>query len=980
MSDPKIRAAAEELAREVRRRQPRHVNEMATVVSAANLISNGTVEVRRRDNSHVTAVAWTQADLQKGDSCFIAPMHDDGHNKRWMVVSAKADSRTGKWNSKWEENKRYEKGDIVRYARKTWICIKRVKDDLPPPDDDQHWDKHTESPVQNAGKWEANKTYDEGDLVRWNGRQWISLKDDNANKEPGTSPNWWERFAGEGNDLGEWNAQTAYEADDIVSYRGRRYLCIADTFAGIQPEVSPDWELFWRLYVGGVAERGRWEQNKQYYRDDVVRWKGRTWIAVANSLGNEPTKTSNKWEVFADKGVDTQGPWQAGVVYAVDAVVTYEGRSFICVFEHDDVEPTVTPGWTGYWQIFVDKPVNDRGKYDENADYVRDDAVQHRGQTWVCIKKLTQSGSAPACPPGDRAGKEFWKKYAGAGTVDKGEWLPGVLYELDDVVTYGGTVYRAKQDQTFSVEPGTLNSDAYWEVHTAGSALLDEDWSNLGVKYKRGQVVRHKGNLWRCRNTHTSSSANAPGKDDSLWKLYVEKGGEVRTNSDGSTEWKSTEEYDLGDIVSYNGATWRCISKTPISGTANEPSNSSTKWKKISVQGKAVTEWAAGVAYEEGDIVIYNGRTWRANRAITAAENTSAAEPDDGEIDGIQNWPWTLLSGRVPNFVNKQWSELSGSVTIRVGDIYYDNISGVKTQFIATKKQKGQVSTLKEPWKNNATPQLQSGWEIFSQGAKGDPGEETIITNNITNNNNTETIIEGTPGPPGEGFSFKGNFKNEFSYQKNDVFVYNGRAYVIVCTNLLFTENSTPQYPPPSGACYQLFTEKGADGGGGMPLVFELLAPSNGVSPKIVATDSVRRLGKRLRLPVDDTLSTAVGARIVYGISFGKARSFGNSPKFKIGLQMRVGNDVSIPPGYTANLINEKIEWVVSPEGLGYKQLFKSSDSGTDNLTKLKQAKWVQATVTGSSASAPVNYVYLLVYFGNPDQMDDGTEGIDDNL
>lgn len=972
MSDDLIRIAANELAREVKRRRPRHVNEMATVVDVSNLVSNGTVSVRRRDGTRVTAVAWTQADLTEGTSVFIAPMHDDGHNKRYMVVSANADGKTGRWNDKWEANKRYEKGDIVRYARKTWICTARVRSDEPPPDDPDHWDKHTESPIQNAGKWEINKTYDEGDIVKWNGRQWISLKDDNEGKEPGKSANWWERFAGDGNDQGEWNGATAYEADDIVNYKGRRYLCIQDTFAGIEPEVteSPDWEDYWRLYVGSTSDRGKWEQNRQYQKDDLVRWKGRTWIAKAKSKGEEPSKNSNKWEIFTDKGVDNQGPWEATVAYETDMIVTYDGRSYIAIEDSYNKEPTVHPDWKNYWQVFVDKATNDRGQYEKTADYEKNDTVQYKGQTWLCLKKLDQNNNeANQFPPGERKSKEYWKKYAG-GTVNKGEWNDYTYYEEDDLVTYGGTTYRCRQDMYVIHEPGTLGSSVYWEVYAGGSEPVDEDWSS-GKKYKQGQIVPYKGSLWKCRQTHTSASSNRPGKDDALWRLYVEKGGEIRTDGNGSTEWQSGVEYYLGDIVTYGGATWRFVSRIP-SDSGGFPSLANALWKRMASdgKGKAITTWQAGVAYDKDDVVLWQGGTYKATNALTTAQNNE--EPDE-----VGSTKWTLIAEHPPRF-RRNWDNLKDSISasnpIRPGDVVKNN----KVQWIALRKMKNNNFPPNEAnaalgyWSDLLNDGSDGIVPIGAQGPTGPLGPQGLIG------------PQGLPGDvalPEGSLLFKGAWSPTVAYPANSMVTYNNGVW--------FCQNPVPagSTPGTTNSGWTPFSQAGTDTDGDgtleIPVVFDLITMPQRIDG---AADKAKALGPVVRLPFSELgpnyeFKTSMGARFYYGwrgkvgtrSAFSSARDTtrgGGTPKVKIALSVKTAAAGWFELTTSKNLYTSESEQ-------DNRLIGKSDGTGdTKGLNRLKMAEKIRCMVSTESTSGKmtINYAMLLVYFGSA--LDDETEQV----
>lgn len=86
-------------------------------------------------------------------------------------------------------------------------------------------------------------------------------------------------------------------------------------------------------------------------------------------------------------------------------------------------------------------------------------------------------------------------------------------------------------------------------------ALYDE-WSGDSVEYAVGDRVRFQGTLCKCLQAHTSQADWAPNAAPSLWSLILpgQEGSGVEVGI-----WQqpdSTNGYDKGDKVLYNGHIW----------------------------------------------------------------------------------------------------------------------------------------------------------------------------------------------------------------------------------------------------------------------------------------------------------------------------------------------------------------------------------------------------------------------------------------
>ncbi|MBO4695578.1 MAG: hypothetical protein J5656_06685 [Clostridia bacterium] len=107
----------------------------------------------------------------------------------------------------------------------------------------------------------------------------------------------------------------------------------------------------------------------------------------------------------------------------------------------------------------------------------------------------------------------------------------------------------------------------------------------------------------------------------------------------GIPEWLSTEEYYQYALVQYNGSLWFSIYNGQNTDT---PQTSSAKWSKLTFS----FAWAAGKAYNVGDIVNYNGKTYKCvvgNTSNSIFETDFyAGDWDDGNPAGtlIHNIAW----------------------------------------------------------------------------------------------------------------------------------------------------------------------------------------------------------------------------------------------------------------------------------------------------------------------------------------------------
>lgn len=150
------------------------------------------------------------------------------------------------------------------------------------------------------------------------------------------------------------------------------------------------------------------------------------------------------------------------------------------------------------------------------------------------------------------------------------------------------------------------------------AAIFDE-WVS-GRSYVKDDIVRYGGKLYKAFDTSKSDDSNKPDISTVLWKLIADSTSQNEVN-----EWKqpigATDTYNVGDSVTYHGKTWTSI----IDNNVWAPGH--VGWReKVDEESNSVAGWVrpsgAHDVYNEGDVVLYNGRRYRSKM------NANAWAPD----------------------------------------------------------------------------------------------------------------------------------------------------------------------------------------------------------------------------------------------------------------------------------------------------------------------------------------------------------------
>jgi len=383
-----------------------------------------------------------------------------------------------------------------------------------------------------------------------------------------------------------------------------------------------------------------------------------------------------------------------------------------------------------------------RNEWQTSTSYNRDDVIRYGGSSWVCIRQHTSSTFT--------SDQEFVTNLKDTdfstactkmtdGYEYRGEWQSSTLYNLGDIVLYGGSLYLNVLSYTSS-DTFDDNIDN-WAIYST-SIRWKDDWVHE-TRYGIGDVVQYGGNVYICIFGHTSSDnangievGNNDGDNDSTletWALYY-AGVDFKGDYD-----PAIVRYKPDDLVLYNGTVLRCIE-----GYTSATAFDDTKWA-VEFQGSEFDlDWNATTYYGIGSVVRNGGWLFYAIKAsLNSSPLLSIYNPGSP-----QDTVWVVLSKGI-NFRgiwNVDESYKTGDVVRRGGNLFLAILDTVAD--------------------GSSLDYLDlSNWEVLSesQNFKGFWQEDqtyaandvvTYLGNTYACNFEHESSVFNFPGDNGEGFVY----------------------------------------------------------------------------------------------------------------------------------------------------------------------------------------------------------------------------------
>ena len=397
---------------------------------------------------------------------------------------------------------------------------------------------------------------------------------------------------------GDWATSTVYYKDDVVRNGGNTYVCIAGHTA---PTLFTDSQAtYWNKISDGQDWKSTWTTSTYYKVNDLVKYGGYLYIvneahtsAATDTLGLEADQS--KWDLFAE-GFDYKANWSFDTRYKINDIVKYNGTEFICTQEHTSAATEVDG-----------LEVND-GRILTVDTFSAADALRPADTYTGLVVNGGLGRGAVVTAVVDVIG-------AVSITVTDG----GTQYEVDDTVSLtdeqlgggGGAVF------TFSV----ATTDERWDIFTEGFK-----WTNNWItnnRYRVNDVVRYGGTLYVCKTGHTSAASASLGLevDQEKWD-YKHKGIEYKT------DWADATRYKINDVVKFGGGIWICIE---YHTSQTNFTDDESKWDQF-VEGLEFEDsWSVSVRYQPGDFVTYGGYSYVA-KTNNVGQTTPNVNGTDWEL------------------------------------------------------------------------------------------------------------------------------------------------------------------------------------------------------------------------------------------------------------------------------------------------------------------------------------------------------------
>ena len=410
--------------------------------------------------------------------------------------------------------------------------------------------------------------------------------------------------------------------------------------------IDSRYDSYWTLMLDGYTWRGDWQGSAFYPEGSIVKFKGNTYQAVVAHTAQPVDVLGlaveiDKWILYTEN-TNWLNLWTENTIFEVGDVVRYNGRTYICNTRHTSSELT-SEGLEvdeEKWSV-VSRSDNWRSDWSTNVRYIQDDLVKYGGIVYRCLEGHTSTG-IPI--DGLELDQDKWEIVVD-GIEYKTDWSNSTRYKVGDIVKYGASLWKCNTGHTSTDLSTNLRGDQeYWDIWVPGLEY-ERIWQD-DVEYQVGDIVLYGGYTYTAltNNFNSIPSVNGKVQDTGDWEALT-------TGYNHRGEWDSEVEYKTGDVVRLGGYLYIAI-------TDNfdvYPDSDVFIWTMLVDSVRWQAEWADGVEYLEGDVVTLKGTTYQCIRRHIST--FSLDKPDLDLIDPAQNY-WVLLIQGSPN-----------NVLERVGDI-----------------------------------------------------------------------------------------------------------------------------------------------------------------------------------------------------------------------------------------------------------------------------------------------------------------------
>lgn len=322
-----------------------------------------------------------------------------------------------------------------------------------------------------------------------------------------------------------------------------------------------------------------------------------------------------------------RGAWAASTAYVIDDIVSFKGNTYVCVVNHTSASSETA--WastdldigTPRWQLHV-PGVRIMGAWTANTFYAKNDLISYGANQYLCVTNHTSSANQNLFYSNDLTN---WSLYTSSVRY-VGEWSPGTWYALNDIVKYGNTQYLTVTPHTSGILFDLTKFSVYIE-----SVNFEDTW-NGGTEYQPGDIVTFGGYTYIAETINSNKQPNIynVASTDGAGGTIPADWGIVTTGFDVKGAYNNSTVYVPGDVVQFGGNTFVKIS-TSAAGVF--PTNTGA-WQLVSTGLNWRGPWDAGNTYQINDVVSKQSASW----VNLTPQNINIDPVADQTATGGANW------------------------------------------------------------------------------------------------------------------------------------------------------------------------------------------------------------------------------------------------------------------------------------------------------------------------------------------------------
>ena len=397
--------------------------------------------------------------------------------------------------------------------------------------------------------------------------------------------------------------------------------------------------------------------------------------------------------------------------------------------------------------------------------YIKDDIVIYQGKSFVCLIGHTSDASFYTDL---NAASPKWVLMQD-GYEWKNNWTPSTYYDVGNIVQWKAYVYRVLTPHTSAstYTEGLTADNAKWEIVAKGSNWLNT-WS-VSTDYDLGDVIRYNGYVYIASIKHTSAATEVLG-------LEANQGAwtQISKSDHWSGDWTSATRYRVSDIVKYGGIVYRAntghTSSSYLDGDYGY-------WDIVNSGIEYKGEWTTSNRYKLNDVVKYGATLWKSK--IEHTSNATLFTFDQTSDPSTTKWDLWLPGLEYETVWNKNTQYAKGDIVLYGGYVY-----------TALTNHQGSVPSI------NGKIQDTGNWELLKEGYKhlGDWGEDSsgydYNTGDVVRLNGylyiclSDSHDGASPDGSGKwqvlvtGRHHRGEWADNTQYEKMDVVLFAGSAYL----------------------------------------------------------------------------------------------------------------------------------------------------------------------------------------------------------